>query len=579
MRTFRPKQQMNNQPNTQVSTSAPQSAAPHDVVKMISLGGVGVNTNMYIYEYKDDIVIVDCGMGLPEDDMLGVDLVIPDISYLADKKSKIRGIIITHGHDDHIGGLPFIWPELDVPIYTQKLTAGFIKSKFTEHNLPKDKINTLSINDTLNLGAFKISFYQVAHSVPDSTGIVMQTPIGTLIHQSDFKIDFSPVYDQKTDIQKIAQIGGSGVVFMTIDCLRVEREGYNLTERTIEHTFADLEKETEGKILITTMSSSISRIQQAVNVAVKSGRKVALAGRSMENNFQVARDLGYIDVPPGVVVGQDQVKKFPDKNMMVIIAGSMGQVGSALHRVANFDHKYITLTNKDTVVFSGDAIPGTEVDQNNLIDQITLAGAKVYYSTFSDPLHVSGHAAREELKVMISLVKPKFITPIGGNFHHTKAFSDMAVELGYKEEQVLQMRDGDIVEISQNNMRVGGKVELAPVYVDGFGVGDVGEVVLRARQVMSEEGIAVVIVPLGKNHQLMGQPEIISRGFVFERDAKDLLEAGEEIVKSVLHDYSKPGIQTFDWKYLREQIEKNLGKFFYQETNRKPLILPVIINV
>lgn len=1024
----------------QANVSVPQRAVSgHDVVRIISLGGVGnVQRNMFVYEYRDDIIIIDCGVSFPEEDMPGVDLVIPDISYLKDKKSKIRGILISHGHDDHIGGLPYIWPELDVPIYTQKLTAGFIKSKFDEHKLPKDKIHALTIDDKVKLGAFEASFYAVTHSVPDSTGIVLRTPIGTLIHQSDFKIDWTPVSGSVPDVGRIAQVGNEGVLFMSIDSLRVEKKGYTLSERAIEQTFKEFEETTKGKLMITTTSSNITRIQQAVNVAAKSGRKLALSGRSVESNFQVARDLGYLDVPAGLVIAQDEVKRFPDEKLMIIIAGSQGQPGSALSRVANFDHKYIQAKKDDTVIFSADPIPGSEVDQYALIDKLTQIGCRVYYSAMDSDLHVSvlpntevlvrdqegrvkleeiqnvddnleaysfdrkycmsswrkakkiehnysgqvykittksgrsvevtrghslfalqncqineiksenleigdclvipkslpdlelsqtidfrtwmpkqkgysqrdgfiyycnvcigptelnvdqdfcrllgyylaegsaprhlsivlntqeqdladeikglvsklfkcslrtevrgnaqeitfgtpflgkvfkgwfgqnatikkipdftlraseqaklaflgayingdggidkgnrhaririktsskklasdllylfssvgiiarfdhiqhnpsrmvgkyelrptlsyviriqdksyiqkllpylsekfqtffasyinsknrrqnaqvfapealpikelnlldethpkpnttlaaiyntlakrsqlpqnfinrqiierdaqiignpliyylsgdllfdpikkievseyegvvydlsvpgpenflggfggiflhnsGHASQEEIKLMVNLAKPKYILPIGGTFRNIRGFQDMAVGLGYKPDQIMMTRDGDVIELGRNFYRIENSVNISNVYVDGLGVGDVGSIVLRDRQLMSEEGIVMVIVPLDIQHnRLVGSPEMISRGFVFEKASEELLEFGLEIVKNLIAEHTKPGSQAWDWKYLRAQIETNLEKFFYQETNRRPLILPVVVNL
>lgn len=557
-------------------------AAPHDTVRILSLGGVGnVQRNMFVYEYKNDIIIIDCGVGFPEEDMPGVDLVLPDISYLRNKKSNIRGILISHGHDDHIGGLPYIWPELDVPIYTQKLTAGFIKNKFTEHKLPKDKIKTLGIDDTVKLGAFEASFYQVAHSVPDSTGIVLRTPIGILIHQSDFKFDWTPVNHQVTDVGKIARVGDEGVLYMAMDSLKVEKDGYTPTEKNIQKRFEDYESQTKGKFLVTTTSSNITRVQQAINVAAKSGRKVALSGRSMESNFQVARDLGYLDVPNGMVIPQEEVKRFPDNKVMIIIAGSQGQPGSSLSRAANRDHKSIMLKKGDTVVFSADPIPGSEVDQFALVDSLTQLGCNVYYSAAERDLHVSGHASKDEIKLLISLARPRYMLPIGANYRNMKAFQEMVVDLNYKPEAAIMWRDGDVIELNKNGYRVvNNQIELSNVYVDGLGVGDVGSIVLRDRQVMSEEGIVMVMIPYNKQqNKMIGNPEIVSRGFVFEQASEDLLDAGLEIVKSVIADHTKADSQAWDWKYLRTQIENNLEKFFYQETNRRPLILPVIVNL
>lgn len=547
-------------------------------LKLIPLGGVGdVTKNMYIYEYGNDIIIIDCGIGFPDEDMLGVDLVIPDISYLRDKKSRIRGIVITHAHDDHIGGLPYLWPELQVPIYAQRLAAGFIRAKFNEHHLPKDKINTINLNTQLNLGAFKLSFYQVSHSVPDSTGIILETPVGRIIHQADFKLDWTPVNGQVTEVGKIATQGEKGVLLMLVDSLRVEKPGYNLSERTIEPTFTKIESETTGKLFITTTSSNINRVQQAVNVAVQSGRKVVLLGRSMEGNFQVARDLGYLHVPPGVVIPPEEIKRLPANKLLIIIAGSQGQPGSALSRVANNDHKLVTLSPNDSVVFSADPIPSTESAQYALIDKITKMEANVYYTAITDDLHVSGHASAEELKVMINLVRPKYLIPIGATFRQMKVFSRMVQSMGWSKDKILLLDDGEVVNVSSDRAVADGHVDAQNIYVDGLGIGDVGNVVLRDRQVMAEEGIVLIVVPVDKRtSKIVGEPDIVSRGFVFEKASEELLEQAKNVVKSVLADHPA---SVLDWRFTRRHIEENLEKFFYEETKRRPMVLPVIVEV
>ncbi len=548
------------------------------LLKLIPIGGVGdVTKNMYVYEYGDDILIIDCGVSFPTSDMLGVDLVIPDMTYLRDKKSKIKGIVITHGHEDHIGGLPFLWPELDVPIYSQKLTCGMIKGKFKEHGLPTDKIHPLTINDTIKLGVFEISFYQVSHSIPDSTGIVIHTPVGLIIHQADFKIDWTPVNNQLTDVATLARVSAEGVILMNIDCLRSEKPGYNLSERSIEGTFEKVEKETVGKILITMTSSNLTRVQQAINVALRSGRKLVLSGRSLENNFQIGWDLGYLDVPPGLVISQDAIKGYPPEKIMILIAGAFGQPDSSLARAANDNHKFVNLTPKDSVVFSADPIPSVMEAQGNLIDTLTHKGCRVYYSAIESDLHVSGHAAQEELKLMINLAKPKYILPIGGNYRHMKVFSQMVQNMGYREDQVLMAEDGSVIEINKETAKINGMVEVHNVYVDGYGVGDIGKVVLRDRQVMSEEGVVVVIVPLNQQTgRLEGEPDIISRGFVFEETARDLLDEAKNVLKDTL---SHNGQRISDWKFTRKMIETDLAKFFYEATERRPLILPLVVEI
>lgn len=547
------------------------------VLKLVPLGGIGnVTKNMYVYEYGHDILIVDCGVGFPDEGMPGVDLVIPDTTYLDDKKDKIKAIIITHGHEDHLGGLPYIWPKYQAPIYTQRLTAGFIRSKFAEFNLPKNAVHELKITDRLNFGVFNVSFYQVSHSVPDSTGVVIKTPVGTIVHQSDFKIDWTPPSGQVTDVAKAALIGSQGVKLLLIDCLRVEKPGFNKSEKVIEESFEKAALETEGKLLITMTSSNVSRTQQAINVAHRVGRKLAVAGRSFENNFQVARDLGYLSVPPNLVIASDSISSFAPGKVMVLIAGSFGQPGSSLSRAANGENKQVRLQKGDGVIFSADPIPSIELAYNTLIDDLTNLGVNVYYSAITSDLHVSGHAAADELKLMVNLIKPQYLIPIGGEFRQMRQFSKMFQGMGYSDNHILELKNGQIVEIS-DKIAVNGAIDLSNVFVDGLGVGDVGHVVLRDRKVMSEEGIVIVIIPFDANEgKLSGEPDIISRGFIFEEISSDLLEDAKNIVKMSLNKHDK---KISDWRYVRRLIEEELEKYLYQITERRPLILPLIVEV
>lgn len=548
------------------------------MLKLIPLGGVGdVTKNMYVYEYGSDILIVDCGVGFPDEAMPGVDLIIPDISYLREKRDRVRGIIITHGHDDHIGGLPYIWPQLQVPIFTQRLTAGFIRGKFSEFNLPKDKIIEVKIDQKLDLGAFRVSFYQVSHSVPDSCGIVLTTPAGIIIHQADFKIDWTPPSGQVTDVGTAARLGSEGVLLLLIDCLRIEKTGFNKSEKSIEASFEKAVRETEGKVLITMTSSNVSRMQQAINVAQSLGRKVAVVGRSFENNFQISRDLGYLKIPPGIVISPDAISSFAPNKVLILIAGAQGQPDSSLQRVANEEHRQVKLKEDDSVIFSADPIPSTESAQNALIDTLTALGVKVYYSAITDALHVSGHGAQEELKLMVNLIKPRFLIPIGGTFRHMKMFSQVFEEMGFLKKQILQIEEGDILKIRKNHVELAGRVEVANVFVDGLGIGDVGHVVLRDRRVMSEEGVVVVVVPIDQHTgKLTGEPDIISRGFVFENIAEGLLQDAKKMVKESLERHVK---KIPDWRFIRKRLEDDLGNFFYQATERRPLILPVVVEV
>ena len=546
-------------------------------LRLIPLGGVGdVTKNMYAYEYGNDIIIIDCGVSFPDVEMRGVDLVIPDINYLKDKKQNIRGIVITHGHDDHYGALPFIWPELGVPIYSQKLTCGLIRAKLADNKVPTNQVKELKIDDTLTLGVFKLSFYQVSHSVPDSTGIVIETPIGTIIHQSDFKIDWSPANGQVTDVGRVAEVGNKGVLLMTIDCLNSGKPGYTPTEKNIESEFENIAHQTTGKLIFTLITSNIARIQMALNVAAKMGRKICFVGRSMENNVQVARDLGYLNIPPGIVITQEELKRFAPNKQMIIMSGAFGQPGSALSRAANGEHKHVLIQKEDTVVVSADPMPSAEMSQGVLIDNLSRIGCRVYYSSSDTALHVSGHAAAEEIKVMISLAKPKFLMPIGGGFKQIRAFGLLAADLGYKESEIITLTEVQPIEISRDRFKVLPPIPYQNVYVDGFGVGDVGSVVLRDREHMSEEGVVVVVVPIDtQNGRLAGVPDLISRGFVFGPDEADLMNAATEIVKSLFNEHKGGHL---DIRYARHEVEKNLEKFFFQETKRKPLILTVVME-
>lgn len=581
MKTFRPKFKSDSSQAMLIPKLNKTSLTLRDSnqpLRIIPLGGVGdVTKNMYVYECGDDIIIVDCGVGFPDEGMPGVDLVIPDVSYLQGKTDKIKAIIITHGHEDHIGGLPYIWPQIQAPIYTQRLTAGFIRAKFTEHNLPKNKIIEVKIDQTLDLGNFKVSFYQVSHSVPDSTGIVIRTPQGLIIHQADFKIDWTPVSGQVTDVATVAQIGSQGVLLLLIDCLRVEKPGFNKSEKSIEDTFEKAALETTGKLLITMTSSNVSRMQQAINVAQRLGRKVAIVGRSFENNFQVARDLGYLQVPPGIMIAPDAISSFDSPKLLILIAGAQGQSDSSLARAANEEHKQVKLASGDSVIFSADPIPSTESAQNALIDDLSRLGVNVYSSAVLSDLHVSGHAAVEELRLMINLIKPQFLFPIGGTFKHMKAFSKMVEDLGYASKQILNVEDGDILEVKDKNIHLSGSVDVQNIYVDGLGIGDVGHVILRDRQKMSEEGVVVVVASVDQHTgKLVSDVDIISRGFVFEEMAKDLLEEAKGMVKDTLQKHAH---KTADWRFIRKMIEDSLEQFLYRATQRRPLILPVVMEI
>jgi ribonuclease J len=556
--------------------------APEGKLRLVSIGGIGdVNKNMYIYEYGQDIVIIDCGIGFADEGMLGVDFLIPDVTYLDDKFDRVKAILHTHGHDDHIGALPYIWPKIKCPIYATKITAGFIKLKMAEHSLPIDQIIELDPDQSLTLGSFKFQFFRLSHSVPDTIGFVIDTPVGRIIHSADFKFDWTPVLGVPTDVQRIAQFGAEGVLMLLTDSLGAEKPGYTLSERVIESQFHTVAEKTKGKMMITTTSSNISRIQLALDVAAKFGRKVAVSGRSMDQNIGVARNLGYLKFADENYVDLEQIEKYDDSELLLIVAGSQGQAEAALARVSNDEHKHIKLRPGDSIIFSTDPIPGNENQTNRLIDQLISRGAEVYYSNIFSNIHVSGHAAQEELKLMLGLVKPKYILPIGGTERSTKKYADLAVSMGYQYEHVLLVHNGDVIEMGADKgvttPRITGQIETKDVMVDGLGVGDLSEIVIRDRQVMAEEGMLVVIVPVNREtgHVESGV-EIVSRGFVYMKESNELIASIAKLVEDILDEQKG---QEYDWNNLRKKIEDRASKFIYKEIKRKPMVLPVVFEV
>lgn len=551
---------------------------PPGKLRFIPLGGNGwVTKNLFVYEYGPDILIVDCGMGFPEEHMLGIDFVIPDISYLKDKLQRIRGIVITHGHEDHIGGIPYILSQLQVPVYATKLTVGLIKVKLEEHGLlNKVQLNVLDPNVHLKLGVFDIDAFRVSHSIPDAVGYAIRTPAGVTVHTGDYKFDWTPVDGHPTDVAKLVNLTRDGCLALMSDCLRSEKPGYTLSEQEIEPSFDRAMSKAKGKVIITTFSSNISRIQQAINVSRKYGRKVAIAGRSMEQNLLTARELGYISLPPEMMVKQEQATNLHDNQVTFIVAGAQGQEGSALWRIANNDHKFIQLRPGDSVVFSADPIPGNQDEVYAVIDRLSQLGATVYYSDITDNIHVSGHAAQAELQLMMSLTKPKYFVPVSGVYRMLQAYKRLAIAGGAEEKDVFILEEGDVLELDQASARVAGRIPIENIMVDGLGVGDVGNVVLRDRKVLSEEGMVTVIVTLNQQSgTLIGEPDIISRGFIFAKENDKLIADMRAIVKKTLTD--RPG--KIDWHYAKTRIQDELEKFVFQETQRRPMILPIVVEV
>ncbi len=556
------------------------------ILRLIPLGGVGdVTKNLYVYEYfpsgdprQRDILIVDCGVGFPDVDMYGVDLVIPDISYLRDKKQFIRGMLLTHGHEDHIGALPYILPELGkIQIYASELTAALARVKLDEFGL-QPNISIISDKDEVSLASFKVRPVHVTHSIPDANNFLIQTAVGTIYHGSDFKFDWTPVDGRRTDVGKIAKAGDEGILCLLSDCVRSEKQGYTLSERAIEETFEREIQQSPGKFIVTTQSSNISRLQQAINVSLRHNRKIAIFGRSLEKAIEVTSQLKLLQIPRDAVIHDKEIGRYPDRVMTLLVAGSQGQVDSALSRIARGDHKFVHIKQGDTVVFSSDPIPGNENAVYTLIDELTRLGARIVYSDILEELHVSGHGSEHDLRLMIGLTHPKYIVPIGGTYRHMRHYSRLAQEMGYKENQIFLLDNGQVLTFdhARQAQLAREQVEVKNVMVDGLGIGDVGNVVLRDRQQMAADGIVVVIVPIAENTgKLIGNPDVISRGFVYMRESEQLITQATEVVRKVV---AKQHGRVYDWHYLKKQIEGMLEKFLYEQTHRRPMILAVVVE-
>ncbi|MCL4390005.1 MAG: ribonuclease J [Patescibacteria group bacterium] len=544
-------------------------------LKILSLGGIAVNKNMYVYETDRDIIIVDCGIAFPDEDMPGIDLIIPDTAYLQNKKNKIRAIFLTHGHEDHRGALPYILPNLPkVPIYGTKLTIGLSKMRVEEAGVKADW-REVNYGQSISVGDFTVNFIHVTHSIPDAANLLINTPAGLIYHGSDFKFDWTPVDGFPTQVQRIAQAGGQGILCLLSDCLRVEKPGYTLSERMIEQTFESQIQKCAGKFIITTQSSNISRIQQAVNVAQRHDRMIVFAGRSIEQSAEVAVRLGYLTLPKNKIIKAEDVSRYPAGKVMVLATGSQGQDNSALARIANGEHK-IKIAEGDFVVFSQDPIPGSETAVDELINTLIKAGADVFYSAILDDLHVSGHEAADGLKLMLALTSPKYVWPIGGTIKHVKQYARLAQGMGYKDSNIILPEDGEIVEFEDGKMRWGEKAEVKNVLIDGLGVGDVGTVVLRDRRTMSADGVVMVVVPVEKaNGEIVGEVDIVSRGFVYMKESGELINEAKSVVQKILKEHAGKAV---DFRFLRRHITDQLDEFLFKETHRRPLILPVIVE-
>lgn len=555
-----------------------------DSVRIVPLGGSGnVTKNMYVYEYRydgklSDILIVDCGIGFPDDEMFGVDLVLPDVRYLMDKKDKIRGIVFTHGHDDHIGGLPYIYPKLGkVPMWGPKLAASFANLKLKETPI-RERVQPLGFDAHLDLGPFHLSFIRMTHSVPDTSHIVIDTPIGIFYHGSDFKFDPTPLDDKPSELWKINAIGKKGVLCLLSDSLGSERPGFTQSEQIIGQTIEKELKLCSGKILFTTQSSNISRIQLAIELAMKYGRKIAFLGRSIDQNVEESVKLGYMKFPRDAIIRDRDLKRMPASKQFLIVAGAQGQSTSNLSRIVNDSHQFVRLTDADTVIISADPIPGREADVDRLINNVYRHGSRVAYSDIMEDLHVSGHGSSGDMMLLLSALGPKYVMPIGGTYKHLMQYRRLAMDLGYDKRAVLIPDDGEVLEFAKGvPPKVVDHLTLEHVMIDGLGVGDVGSVVLRDRQTIANEGIVVVVVPIAEaTGQMTSPPEIITRGFVYAKESGKLLDRATHIVSDTLR-LKRGRIQ--DWQFVRKSIEESLGEFLLKETGRRPLIVPVVLEV
>ena len=548
-------------------------------LKIIPLGGLGeIGKNLTVYEYGQDIVVVDCGLGFPDEELYGIDVVIPDITYLKQNKDKIRGIVITHGHEDHIGALPYVMRELDVPIYATSLTAGIIELKLKEFDLLYNtQIFTKKPGDRFKLGCFEIEFIHVNHSIADSVALAIKTPIGTVLHTGDFKIDVTPIQGEMIDLARIGQLGKQGILALLSDSTNVERPGHTESERKVAEKFDELFKGCEKRIIVTTFASNVQRIQQIVNVAAKYKRKVAVTGRSMENMIKVAIELGYMDIPEGVLVDLNQIKGQPKDRTVIISTGSQGESMSALYRMAFSEHKQINIDAGDRIIISASAIPGNENTISKVIDELFHKGAEVIYDRHTD-LHVSGHASQEEQKMMLALTKPKFFIPIHGEYRMLCKHAELGRMMGVAPNNIVIAENGRVIELSRRSVKAQDSVPAGRVFVDGTGVGDVGSVVLRDRKHLAQDGMIVVVLTLsGEDSSLMAPPEIVTRGFIYEKESDGLMEEMRRVINESLASCRHQRIT--DWAGIKNKVRTNLTGYLYKATKRSPMIIPVITEL
>lgn len=546
-------------------------------LKIIPLGGLEqIGMNITAFEYEDSIIVVDCGLAFPEDDMLGIDLVIPDITYLRDNIKKVKGFVITHGHEDHIGSLPYVLKDMNLPIYATKLTMGIIENKLKEHNLLRStRRKVVRHGQSINLGQFRIEFIRTNHSIQDAAALAIYSPAGTVVHTGDFKVDYTPVFGDAIDLQRFAEIGKKGVLAMMSDSTNAERPGFTMSERTVGKTFDQIFAEHRNtRIIIATFASNVDRVQQIINSAYKYDRKVVVEGRSMVNIISTASELGYLHIPDKTLIEIDQLKNYPDEKTVLITTGSQGESMAALSRMAADIHKKVTIKPGDTVIFSSNPIPGNEKAVSRVINELSQKGADVIFQD----AHVSGHACQEELKLIYSLLKPKYAIPVHGEYRHLKANAKLAESLGIPKENIFIMHSGDVLALDEKEAKIVDKVHTGAILVDGLGVGDVGNIVLRDRQHLAEDGILIVVLTLEKRtNQLLAGPDIVSRGFVYVRESESLMEEARQVLQEALEKSLTN--RNADWSRIKLVIRDTMNEFIWKRTKRKPMILPIIMDV
>lgn len=547
-------------------------------IQIISLGGLGeIGKNMTAIRYEDNIIVIDAGLMFPEEELLGIDVVIPDITYLVENKEKVKAILLTHGHEDHVGALPYVLREIDVPVYGSKLTLGIVEGKLKEQSIDGARLNVVRPREFQKIGPFDVEFFRVSHSIPDAMGIALHTPLGIIVHTGDIKLDQTPVDGEVVDFRKLAELGEKGVLVLMSDSTNADKPGFTMSEKVIGNTFDDLFGRCEGRIILTTFASNVHRIQQVITTANKYGRKVAIVGRSMVNNVKISNELGYMSIPEGILIEQEEINHYAANQVVVVTTGSQGEPMSALTRMATADHRWVGIVPGDTVIISASPVPGNEKLVAKTVDLLFRQGAEVIYEK-SMGVHVSGHASQEELKILLNLIRPRHFIPVHGEYRHLMKHAKMAESLGIPRSRIFVADNGQIIEVGKKKANIAGKVTSGKILVDGLGVGDVGNIVLRDRKQLSQDGIMIVVVTIQKeNAEVVAGPDIVTRGFVYVRESEQLIEDAKERVREAMDICARKRIT--EWAVIKTQIRERLGKHLFEKTGRRPMILPIIMEI